>query len=506
MKKSLLFICLAIASLSASAQNAVIRRLDVPKDENIILDPTGTEEPYIMSYTDNNGFGETDYTNGKVTVRRSADGNTYYFNGLTPGGNRSYKGAPESWLKGEKDGNSIVIKAGQKLVENQAKTLYLEIVHADSNGTITSFEDEARLTVGADGELKASDDDIFAIYEDAETEDEAGFFGFFYKLDLKPMGELVRFSFPEGVTPDTYVLSGKDAYGSSTMRLAKVAFDGARFFVSGLSSKSPDEVYEGTISGNYATIPSFQIIKDADLFYYRLVPVTIDEDYNSTVLKNIDFLLSDDRHTLTLSPADAYLCETSYDLSSYASTAKNLTLKYYAGDHAAKPAAPQVGYWDDSNDALVFVVPTCDVDGEYVNPDKLAYRIYADGELYTFTKADYERIENDMTELPWNYTDNFDIVSNGQQKVVYFHNLSAKKIGIESVYTVDGVATVSDRIVYDIETSTGISDNAAGLQPVGVAYYSMEGTRINSPKKGSIVLKQSVMADGSKRVEKILVK
>ena len=37
-----------------------------------------------------------------------------------------------------------------------------------------------------------------------------------------------------------------------------------QFFISGLASKSPEEVYEGTYSGTTASIPSFQIVKDAD--------------------------------------------------------------------------------------------------------------------------------------------------------------------------------------------------------------------------------------------------
>lgn len=108
---------------------AAMHKLSVPKDEKPIFDPEGEDEAYIMAYTENNGFYEQPYTNGKVTVRQ--DGTTFYFNGLTPGGNRDYRGAKESWLKGEKVGEEIVVKAGQVLVQNDAKTFYLEIVHAD---------------------------------------------------------------------------------------------------------------------------------------------------------------------------------------------------------------------------------------------------------------------------------------------------------------------------------------------------------------------------------------
>ena len=233
MKKTLLLLGFVLATIAANAQTlfgtslsnnttqkervlkapgkAALHKLSVPKDEKPTYNPEGEDEAYIMAYTENNGFYEKQYTNGKVTVRQ--DGTTYYFNGLTPGGNRDYRGAEESWLKGEKVGNEIVIKAGQVLVQNNAKTLYLEIVRADEDGNVTSFEKEARLAIGEQGELTTQNGDIFAIYEDAETEDEAGFFGFFYNLKLQPLGEFVRFEFPKGVKPQTYVFSGTDAYG-----------------------------------------------------------------------------------------------------------------------------------------------------------------------------------------------------------------------------------------------------------------------------------------------------
>ena len=207
MKKTLLLLGFVLATIAANAQTllgtplsnnttqkervlkapgkAALHKLSVPKDEKPTYNPEGEDEAYIMAYTENNGFYEKQYTNGKVTVRQ--DGTTYYFNGLTPGGNRDYRGAEESWLKGEKVGNEIVIKAGQVLVQNDAKTLYLEIVHADEDGNVTSFEKEARLAIGEQGELTTQNGDIFAIYEDAETEDEAGFFGLFYNMKLQSL-------------------------------------------------------------------------------------------------------------------------------------------------------------------------------------------------------------------------------------------------------------------------------------------------------------------------------
>lgn len=55
-----------------------------------------------------------------------------------------------------------------------------------------------------------------------------------------------------------------DPEGEDEARQVKIAFSDGKFFISGLASKSPEEVYEGTYSGTTASIPSFQIVKDAD--------------------------------------------------------------------------------------------------------------------------------------------------------------------------------------------------------------------------------------------------
>ena len=178
-------------------------------------------------------------------------------------------------------------------------------------------------------------------------------------------------------------------------------------------------------------------------------------------------------------------------------TAGNVTINYYAGDHAAKPATPEILGWDDNNDALAFNIPTEDVDGGYVNPEKLSYRIYADGKRYTFTPSDYERLSTEMNEIPFGFTDNFDIVNNGVQKIVYFHNLNCKLLEVASVYTVDGVETTSDRALYDFDP-TAIIDNAASTTAVATEYHSLSGVLLTQPTKGSVVLQTVKYASGKK--------
>lgn len=529
MKKTLLLLCFCIAALTAGAQNAALRLapqavsgkmnvlkapagaahkgVDVPKDTDPVFNPEGTDELYIMTYVDSNGFMDVTYTNGKVTVRTSADGKTVWFNSLTPGGNRESKGEPESWIKGERNGNDITVKAGQVLVKNDAHTLYLQIAHLNDYGEVTEFETETHFTVDDEGKLtQANADDWLVIYKESDEDGYFSSFGLFSGMSLQPIGELTRWEFPEGSTPETYILKGTDLNGGSAVtRLAKVAFSGDKCYIAGLAASSPDEVYEGTYSNGTVTITAGQIVKDADLFFYRIMPAVFSEDGDADLKQNFVFNVSEDKHTLTLTPAETALCETNYAVATLKSAISGVTLTYYPGDKPAKPAAPEVLMYDDANTTFYVNVPQTDVDGNYINGDKMAYRFYTNGNLYTFTPDVYVKLTGDMTDIPFNFADNYDFYSNPGYKVVCFYNLDADYVDVESTYTVDGVTNVSDRTRYVIN-ETGISAAEAGKAAKAVTYVNLLGQRVARPAAGSIVLKTTEYTDGTKRTVKELVK
>lgn len=523
MKKTLLLMILFCAALNAAAQSlhltgqqaakrtqqvmkapkgTLAKSIDVPRDTAPTYDPTGTDELYIMSYTDNDGFMESSYTNGKVTVRTAPDGQALWFNSLTPGGNRETKGSRESWIKGTRAGDKITIKAGQVLVKNEAHTLYLQIAHLDDYGTVTEFESAMTLTVGADGKITQDNAaDHLVIYKDSEEDGYFSSFGMFNGISLMPMGELVRWNFPEGVTPDTYVLQGSDLQGGNATRLTKVAFDGDKCYIAGLAASSPDEVYEGSVHDGQVHIKAGQIVKDADLFFFRLMPIVFDADYNAEFKQNFVFQLSTDRHTLTLQPKEVALCETDYNIQNIKSGVNNISLTYYPGDHAAKPATPEILKYDEANTTFYVKVPQNDIDGNYINADKLVYRFYVDGEPYTFKPSTYVKLDTDMTDIPYNFADNYDFYSNPGYKVVCFYDLHANYVEVESAYTVDGVTNVSDRARYNF-VSNGIHSTTESGTARTTTYANLAGQRLLRPVPGSVVLVTTTRADGTRVIEK----
>lgn len=177
-----------------------------------------------------------------------------------------------------------------------------------------------------------------------------------------------------------------------------------------------------------------------------------------------------------------------------------------------KPAAPSgFAYHSGSNGVEVkFTITPKDVDGNDIDITSAGYRLYLDDVPYEFTKADNPRMESDTTLviIPWLYDDYYTISKSSNNRYVEFNNFPAdtKTIGVEVVYTVNGVTMVSDRLVYDIITG---KSTTTGIKPISAAYsnihpvarYSIDGKRLHSIEKGINIIR---MSDGT--VRKVLVK
>jgi len=157
-----------------------------------------------------------------------------------------------------------------------------------------------------------------------------------------------------------------------------------------------------------------------------------------------------------------------------------------------------------------------DRDGDELLKDALALRYYVNGEVYVFRKAVYTKLPSDMELIPFTYADNsaFLLSSDGNKHYTYFLNTELpadlKTIGVEVVYTVDGVTTVSDRLVYDVATGTtsyaGLTEVAADKgEAVEVGYYDICGRPTTKDATG-VVVKVVRYANGETETTKVVLK
>ena len=114
-------------------------------------------------------------------------------------------------------------------------------------------------------------------------------------------------------------------------------------------------------------------------------------------------------------------------------------------DVAATPADPEiveVGPYDaeDGYGSVFMSIPTTDADGNDLKEDKLFYTLYADiaGEIsqITFTPDICEKLTENLTEIPYTFTDDWDFQTREGYKVVFlnydFSNYD--RIGVQSIY------------------------------------------------------------------------
>ena len=124
-------------------------------------------------------------------------------------------------------------------------------------------------------------------------------------------------------------------------------------------------------------------------------------------------------------------------------------------DHAATPANPEVIDFNDEGEIGgynmgQFSVPTIDTEGNFISPNDLYYRIYFDeDELFTFGPDEYPYVKEFMTDVPYNYTEAYDITKGGSY--IYFYETGFQRVGIQSVFRGGGEEHMSEIVYMDIK-------------------------------------------------------
>lgn len=468
----------------------------VPLDEAPVYNPAGNDEHYMMSVTEDQGpLGVAEQEGYKMTIRRDDDGKTIWFRDLTPGFNRYSEDEEYTWIKGTVEGTDITVKAGQVIYQNDfyGQKLYLEAITVDERGTVKDFLPEMHFTIDGDRITQTDNSVYLAVYDDGETIDDAGFFIFMNNFVIEPTGDIPSFNPPATAEVENWLMTW-----SGGTRGVKVARDGDTVYIAGLSDLAPEDYVFGTVSDNVLTIKSGYILSSNPMRYIRLIGAAEgepDEFGFPTLAMTMEYTfdITDDGKIFTLNPADNYIVEASYSFRSFYNGFQNVKLFPYAGDKPAVPAVPEVEH-NAVDDILSITIPTADIDGNFINPEHLTYRVEFDGVPYEFSPDCYYGIYEPMVEIPYGFTDYYDFYANGPLHTIFLHNTPEwKTVDVVVTYTVDGVANSTSSA-----SQSGIgSITGENRQIVGETYTDLSGRRVTSPAPGSIVIVSTRYDDGT---------
>ena len=197
----------------------------------------------------------------------------------------------------------------------------------------------------------------------------------------------------------------------------------------------------------------------------------------------------------------------------YVESYEGLTLTPYI-QKAGKPATPVYFYFTSTPDysytfneiKLAFYVKNADVDGNYLDPEKMYYNVYINGSTEPFkfkkTETQYRDMhEDEMTNIPFNYKDknNYDFKVIDNLRILHFYNSSITTAKVVMVYEADGKKYSSEPMVAKLSTA-GI-ESANFNKATTEKYYTIDGRQIQKLQKGLNIVKSS---DGTTR--KVIVK
>ncbi len=512
------------------------RRAGVVKDqpagklyENLILKFTGE------AYSDWYGTYDCSSDCSCISVVEGTDGNLYILN-LAP----VLSMTEEYWVKAEKqaDGTYLIQKQPIGAKENnftKETTEYYVTAMKKDGDTMVESETTSFSVIWNNGTLRLADgmdaDHPFGIvwlWKDAESEWKWA--GNTYWDYVATMQTDVCVAPPADAEKSLYILTTKKD-GEEEQKMVNVAFAGQDVYLR-LREEVPGWV-KGTLQGNKLNIKGGQYM-GVDEYYgmhvYQHVCETwleqIDMGFDTAEMSvygdalaeiNMDY----DAATRSMSTSYAITYDGARDsvLEAEAFVAPQLVAFKEVPACPADPSITMFYNYDDEEGyaAVGFKIPTKDIAGKFMLPEKLSYVVFLDSETepYVFTPGTYAKLDAPMTEIPYKFDDDYDFTVYEGEKEVYFYFPLSKCAGIQTIYRGGGEEHRSNIIMYDVVEKemrtipvddpirTRVSLPKSEADVVGTEYRDLSGRRVSGDARGLLIRVQR-LADGSLRTSKVL--
>lgn len=398
-------------------------------------------------------------------------------------------------------------------------------MHMDEQGVITSLDPRAYIALIFSDEQGQP---VLSSKGNIQVEDYS--YGFNLYPVLRPAAVL-----PEGAELTPYNVTYRKSNNVEYSGLGGIYTEGDVAYVSGLIAEMPEYYVKGNLSDGKIVIPTGQLLGDVHnedyeiLGYYgnfvhcfdgfELTGEVDAEGYSLTrqaeniVLNATDddqFALSETQYITDAAPG-GHIYEYYW----------NMNLGKFREDIIPVPVAPHeinlnnmTSKYGTTTFQVVFFWYNKSVDGEYIDPNQLSYRVFFDDYLYEFAADQYPG-QGELagtTEIPW-YGDWENVyyyeVFGMKAHIFFFFDDLFNTMGIQGINTVGDSRTYSDIAVVDHNGARLPDVPGSGITQVApdhaneVTYYDIQGHKIDAPKAGSFSIARMVMPDGKVRSFKV---
>lgn len=422
--------------------------------EPIYDQPAGTEAYYTRSglcyyvFWGSVYYDELSGGIGDIVI----DGNTVYFKNIIS------QFSEGTWTKGTINGSTIEIEFPQAYMNYYGDIYYTYLLTYDMTEGWFLPASNQKLVLNynaATGAITTPEGSAFNVGDAiiglcAEGGDWAGY-GDWDMTFEKVTDELVQA--PADLKTEQYALTANGYEGS----LVNVGIQGNDIYVQGLHANLPESWVKGTINGNKVSFKTGQYLgPDESINYHTyLMSATSEEKYDEDygewytqyTLTDADITFEYDPATKRLSQGTTFLVNAAKDKVYYVSAFSEAVMTPFT-EVAATPAAPTDLYLSEAGftyynygwgwGELEFGLNKSDVDGNYILPEKLSYVLWAkvNGEekQISFSPDDYTKLTEDMTEIPYDFTEGWDIYISGTTRAIYYHMIGFEALGVQTIY------------------------------------------------------------------------
>lgn len=445
-----------------------------------------------------------EYVVGEVV--ECADGTFYFRNPVMATPTYSY-------MKGTRVGDEIVFKFPQPVseIDDLIMSVGLMKLNTDNPMDITAEvvqeNNEVRYKINNDGSYTLQIEEGYMLGYYIEDDLSWMFMGnaseTYTPFDESPV------TLPDGAQTKV----GQMTFGVNNGRLVKTSIVGNDFYLGDIYSGLSDGWAKGSIVDGKVTFEPYQYMGPCeDVYHYVFFGASdindIIEEEAEVSCRPIVFDYDAEKGTLTYThDGDVILINGSARQVYYIDYYLNPVISPYKVEPAV-PGNPSGVFFEEYEgmSMLEFAMSVVSVDGKVLDPAHYFYSIYLDDELMEFYPDEYPFLDSVVTEIPVDLYDDEDYTISefmGIHMVTIFSE-GYDKVGVQAVYTIDGVTNRSDIVYSDGTIVSGVE----AVKPEGtksVEYYDLTGRRVARPVDG-IFVKRSVSENGSVKVEKIAVK
>lgn len=501
---------LALATLLSlfTATHATSIINDQPEGDVVSYNFTG-----YATTVENSDVQSLYYADGRAItdIVYAPDGHTVYMRNLLP---TVYS---QAWMVGElsDDGTQLSFDLGQALasanyntdflvtcwIEGNVENDILDIsLHPEITEIIFTKDEDGTLTLeGSSGDAEMHDVKGIAIIQQSTH----SFYGYMsYGISLIPSSSVPLVA-PDDLQTETFSVE----YGLENRRkthLCEVAFEGNTVWMNGLASSEYGERWaRGTYfpATHKITIPSGQYLGHwrGYSFYWQGVNSEKYDDpewgYVTRYLPAPEMVFDYDPVSRCITSDMTLLFTTdTANVFAYVEHLDKPYIKPYI-EQAVTPAAPTSLFYDDDGferygARLSFEIPTKDINGEYVDPANLSYRMFVDNESepFVFRPDEYDKLSAPMTEIPYGYSDQWDFYGT----TIVLHERGFNRLGLQSICRIGEEVSYSDITWYEFAYPTpdygdadfGQYDPATGGRGDGQVLYG--NYRGNASQLGTI--------------------